>query len=148
LFDKTIAANWLIAWHQDIALPLVSRFDAAGWGPWSCKQGVHYCHAPGWALSKILALRLHLDASAHENGPLRVVPGSHRCGVLTDSQVLDWVENHPHVECLVPRGGVLVMRPLLIHASSKIRVAAPRRVLHIEYADSLDLGLAMRLAIA
>src|SRR6266566_1653667 len=75
LFDKSWQANWLVAWHQDTALPLASRFDSPGWGPWSEKGGIVYSHAPEWALSRILALRVYLDRSTNENGPLRVVPG-------------------------------------------------------------------------
>jgi ectoine hydroxylase-related dioxygenase (phytanoyl-CoA dioxygenase family) len=123
LFDKSWQANWLVAWHQDTALPLASSFDSPGLGS---------AHAPAWALSRILALRLHLDRSTNENGPLRVVPGSHAAGVLTDEEVREYVRTHDHVECPVSRGGVLTMRPLLIHASSKSQNRSPRRVLHIE----------------
>src|SRR5206468_2588674 len=35
LFDKSPRSNWLVAWHQDTALPLRERRDIAGWGPWS-----------------------------------------------------------------------------------------------------------------
>jgi ectoine hydroxylase-related dioxygenase (phytanoyl-CoA dioxygenase family) len=148
LFDKSPATNWLIPWHQDTALPLVARFEAAGWGPWSRKGEIHYAHAPAWALERVIALRLHLDASDSGNGPLRVIPGSHCAGVLSDAEVADVVERCEAVECLVPRGGVLAMRPLLVHSSSKVLSDAPRRVLHIEYADALELGQGIRLAIA
>jgi hypothetical protein len=40
------------------------------------------------------------------------------------------------------------MPPLLIHSSSKAQSDAPRRVLHIEYSDSLDLKPGIRLAVA
>ena len=148
LFEKSGHANWLVVWHQDTALPLASRFGAPDWGPWSTKAGIIYAHAPTQALARVLALRIHLDASTSENGPLRVIAGSHVCGVMTDEQVFTYASAHASVECLVPRGGVLAMRPLLIHSSSKARTAAARRVLHIEYADSLALGLGIRLAIA
>jgi ectoine hydroxylase-related dioxygenase (phytanoyl-CoA dioxygenase family) len=148
LFDKSWQANWLVAWHQDTALPLASRFDSAGWGPWSEKAGVLYAHAPASVLSRILALRVYLDRSTNDNGPLRVVPGSHAAGVLTDEAVREYVQTHDHVECPVPRGGVLAMRPLLIHASSKSQSRSPRRVVHIEYTDALDLGSGINLAIA
>jgi len=75
LFEKTGDKNWLIAWHQDTALPLETKFDAPGWGPWSEKDGVIYAHAPASALERVIALRLHLDVSTTANGPLRVVPG-------------------------------------------------------------------------
>ena len=64
LFDKSGAVNWSVFWHQDTALPLQSQFDLHGWGPWSQKAGIIYAHAPTWALSQIVALRLHLDAGA------------------------------------------------------------------------------------
>jgi ectoine hydroxylase-related dioxygenase (phytanoyl-CoA dioxygenase family) len=148
LFDKSSRANWLVAWHQDTALPLVSRFDSPGWGPWSEKAGILYAHAPAWALSRILALRVYLDRSANDNGPLRAVPGSQTAGVLTDEAVHDYVRRHDHIECPVARGGVLAMRPLLIHSSSKSQSRSPRRVLHIEYTDSVDLAPDIKLAVA
>jgi len=148
LFEKSGRANWLVVWHQDTALPLESYIESHEWGPWSRKAGIIYAHAPAWALSRVLALRIHLDAATAENGPLRVIPGSHTAGVLTDDEVFSITRRQEHVACLVPRGGVLAMRPLLIHSSSKARSAGPRRVLHIEYADSLELDTSIRLAIA
>ncbi len=148
LFEKSGRANWLVVWHQDTALPLVSYIDSPEWGPWSKKAGILYAHAPAWALSHIIALRLYLDASMVENGPLRVIPGSHAAGVLSDEEVFSIARRQEYVDCIVPRGGVLAMRPMLIHSSSKVRVDAPRRVLHIEYADSLDLSEDVRLAVA
>jgi ectoine hydroxylase-related dioxygenase (phytanoyl-CoA dioxygenase family) len=147
LFEKSGEKNWLIAWHQDTALPLASKSDGDGWGPWSEKAGVIYAHAPASALSRVIALRIHLDESTAANGPLRVIPGSHLNGVLTDDVVTDIAAAQKHVECPVPRGGILAMRPLLIHASSKAISDAPRRVLHIEYVDSLDMAPGVRLAI-
>ena len=148
LFEKSGRANWLVSWHQDTALPLTTRIPSSEWGRWSMKDGLLYAHAPASALDRILALRIHLDASTVANGPLRVVPGSHRAGVLSSKAVFDIARQQEPVACLVPRGGVMAMRPLLIHSSSRARVVEPRRVLHIEYADSLDLGEGIRLALA
>ena len=148
LFEKSTQSNWLVPWHQDTALPLESVFEEPGWGPWSEKYEVRYAHAPSWALSRVIALRLQLDDSTAENGPLRVIPKSHLNGVLSDQSVLEYVKDREPVECLAPRGGVIAMRPLLIHSSSKARSDEPRRVLHIEYADSLDLAPGIRLAVS
>jgi len=148
LFDKSARANWLVVWHQDTALPLTSRIDSTEWGPWSMKAGIRYAHAPAWALSRVLALRIHLDESNAENGPLRVIPGSHLEGVLSDDEILELARKTKKEECAVSRGGVLAMRPLLIHSSSKARAGEPRRVLHLEYADALELGPGLKLAIA
>jgi ectoine hydroxylase-related dioxygenase (phytanoyl-CoA dioxygenase family) len=148
LFDKSQTANWLVPWHQDTALPLATRFEHSAWGPWSRKAGILYAHAPASALSRVVALRIHLDDSTRENGPLRVMPGSHEGGVLSDEEVREYVRTRDPIACPVSRGGVLAMRPLLIHASSKSRIDRPRRVLHIEYADALELTPDIRLAIA
>jgi len=94
-----------------------------------------------------VALRVHLDASASDNGPLRVVPGSHSLGVLTDQEIRAAVDRLGFRECLVAKGGIVVMRPLLIHSSSKALTHAPRRVLHIEYSDSLRLAPFIELAV-
>jgi len=148
MFDKSPTANWLVAWHQDTALPLERQRDTPEWGPWSVKDGVTYAHAPASALSKILALRVHLDDSTVENGPLRVLPGTHVLGVLTDNAIHELSMKIQSVECAVPKGGVLAMRPLVVHASSKSLIDYPRRVLHIEYAETAEIADGLELADA
>jgi Phytanoyl-CoA dioxygenase (PhyH) len=81
LFDKSSARNWLVVWHQDTTLPLRERRDAPGWGPWSVKPGITCAQAPAAPLSRVIALRLHIDDSRADNGPLRVLPGTHTMGV-------------------------------------------------------------------
>ena len=148
LFEKSMDANWLIMWHQDTALPLRNRSEVPGWGPWSLKAGVLYAQAPARALEGVVALRLHLDDSTSENGPLRVLPGSHRQGVLSDEKIQELSRgSRPH-ECVVGRGGIIAMRPLLVHASSKSTRDAPRKVLHIEYARSLRQEAGLELHVA
>lgn len=148
LFDKSPNANWLVVWHQDTALPLQEENDSPGWGPWSLKQGVIYAHAPASALEKVLALRIHLDDSTLENGPLRILPGTHQMGVLTDPSIEQLSARIAAKDCVVPRGGILAMKPLAVHSSSKSQTLKPRRVLHIEYAASLTIAEGMQLARA
>jgi ectoine hydroxylase-related dioxygenase (phytanoyl-CoA dioxygenase family) len=148
LFDKSPASNWLVVWHQDTALPLQERRDSNRWGPWSVKEGVTYAHAPAAALRRVLALRLHLDDSTSQNGPLRVLPGSHTQGVLSDDSIHQLVKQVSAKDCIIPNGGILVMTPLLVHSSSKSAEKKPRRVLHIEYAASLIVDDGLKIAIA
>jgi hypothetical protein len=114
LFDKSPAANWLVVWHQDTALPLKERREGPGWGPWSVKDGVIYAHAPESALSQVLALRLHLNDSVPENGPLRVLPGTPTLGVLSDAALHDLSTRVTAIDGLVPLGGVLAICGLLL----------------------------------
>jgi hypothetical protein len=148
LFDKSATSNWLVAWHQDTALPLRARADAPGWSAWSVKAGILHAHAPAEALERVVALRIHVDDSCADNGPLRVLPGTHALGVLDDREVRQLAERVPRHECTMDAGGVLAMSPLLIHASSKARSDAPRRVLHLEYVRSLHLGPGLELAVS
>lgn len=147
-FNKSLDSNWLIAWHQDTALPLREKREMPGWGPWSVKQGVVYAHAPAAALKQVLALRLHLDGSVRENGPLRVLPGTHDLGVLSGDQVAQLAKERSPCECVVAKGAVLAMRPLIVHASSKAVSQEPRRLLHIEYAANETFGSGLTLAKA
>jgi hypothetical protein len=148
LFDKSADANWLVVWHQDTALPLCRRVESPEWGPWSRKAGVLYAHAPAAALASIVALRVHFDDSTSANGPLRVLPGTHGLGLLSDEAIGKLVTEIPPVECQAGAGSVVAMRPLLVHSSSKSREPLPRRVLHIEYAADRNIGPGIELAVA
>jgi len=147
LFDKSLRANWLVAWHQDTALPLRELREANGWGPWTVKGDVLHAIAPASALEQIVALRVHLDDSTLENGPLRVLPGTHTSGVLSGPQIESELAHVTPVDCIVDAGGVIAMRPLLLHASSKAMSPLPRRVLHFEYASTGRFASGPELAI-
>jgi len=112
------------------------------------KEGVIYAHAPASALARILALRVHLDDSTAQNGPLRVLPGTHKLGVLSDEKIRQLALEISPVGCIVAQGGVLAMKPLLVHSSSKTQTNSSRRILHIEYATTRIVDDGMELAIA
>jgi len=147
LFDKSGVSNWLVAWHQDTALPVHQRVDDSTWGPWSTKGGVLHAIAPASALAMVVALRVHLDDSTPTNGPLRVLPSTHVGGVLTHDEIQQLAAVVSPVICVAPAGGVVAMRPLVVHASSKTSDNQPRCVLHIEYATSVHLGAGIRLTV-
>lgn len=149
LFEKSGTTNWHVLWHQDRALPMSQRFDSWEWGPWTTKAGVLYALAPAWALRRVVALRVHLDASTRDNGPLQVIPNSDKGGVLSATAIRRVVTSAQTADtCLVGRGGIIAMRPLLLHSSTKARCDEPRRVIHLEYADSLNFGTGLRLCVA
>ena len=142
LFDKTPGANWNVVWHQDLSIAVRERQDVPGFGPWSEKAGVTHVQPPPAVLERMLTVRLHLDECDETNGPLLVLPGSHQHGRLTAEQIQQWREQTPTVLCPVPSGGALLMRPLLLHASSASQTPRHRRVVHLEYAaEALPGGL-------
>lgn len=133
LFDKTPAANWSLGWHQDLAIAVRERLDAAGFDGWSIKDGVPHVHPPAEVLEQMMAARIHLDECMAENGALMVLPGSHLAGKLAEKEIARWKESTEPVVCAARRGDVLLMRPLLLHASRPALNPSRRRVLHIEY---------------
>lgn len=133
-FDKVAEANWKVPWHQDTAIAVHQRADASGFTGWSEKEGVPHVHPPASVLEGIIALRLHLDDCGPDNGPLRVIPGSHTQGILTTEQIDAARKQTPEVICNAMAGDVLALRPLLLHASSPALSPSHRRVIHIEYA--------------
>ena len=141
LFDKTPDANWKVMWHQDLSIAVRERKNLDDFGPWTNKAGVLHVQPPTAVLEGMLTLRLNLDDDA-QNGALRVLPGSHRHGKLGSADIHLRRESHDDVTCAVPRGGALLMKPLLLHASSSSRAPRHRRVIHLEFAaESLPNGL-------
>jgi ectoine hydroxylase-related dioxygenase (phytanoyl-CoA dioxygenase family) len=128
-FTKSLKRNWLVPLHQDYVIPLKRRFFTPGWSMWSVKEGVHYARPPDEILGVMVAVRVHLEENTLKNGPLQVIAGSHRSGSRSETRIT----------CLVAKGGALVMRPLIFHASSKI-VEGQRRVLHFLYSPALLSG--------
>lgn len=136
LFDKTDAANWLVPWHQDLTICVVSRMPVPGYGPWTIKAGVCHVQPPVSVSESMLSVRIHLDDCDESNGALRVLPGTHALGRLTAEQISQQQFSIQSVSCTALSGDVVLMRPLLLHASSAASKAAHRRVIHIDYASS------------
>ncbi len=141
-FDKTAEANWKVAWHQDLTITVKEKITVPGFTAWSVKEGVLHVQPPASILAQMLTVRLHLDDCGADNGPLQVMPGSHKAGRLNAKEIADWRDRCRAVACTVPRGGALLMRPLLLHASSPAAEPSHRRVVHLEFAaESLPAGL-------
>lgn len=140
LFDKTPEANWNVVWHQDLSIAVRERRDVEGFGPWSEKAGVVHVQPPAHILERMLTVRLHLDDCDEMNGPLLVLPGSHLGGRLTAPEIQHQRTQIVSVTCPVPSGGALLMRPLLLHASSASQSPRHRRVIHLEYAAEMLPG--------
>ena len=147
-FHKSPEKNWLVAWHQDRSIPVHCQVQSDELTGWSRKEGMTFVHAPDAILAEMVAVRLHLDNSTEQNGPLRIIPGSHRRGTLSPPEIERFCKGDSETTCVVPKGGLLVIRPLLLHASSKSISLEPRRVLHFLLGPlQLPHGLRWRHAI-
>ena len=144
-FDKTPSANWKVPYHQDITVSIAERKETEGFSHWTHKDGVLHAYAPASVLENMLTVRLHLDACGRDNGALRVLPGTHRYERLNSAQVAEIRTRLAETVCEVDSGAALLMRPLLLHASSAAESPEHRRVIHIEYANApLPDGLEWR----
>jgi ectoine hydroxylase-related dioxygenase (phytanoyl-CoA dioxygenase family) len=142
LFDKSLGKSWSVTLHQDLSIPVKEKVDHPQCSGWSVKEGTLYVQPPMALLRHMVAVRLHLDDCGIENGPLRVVSGSHSLGRVSDAEMEAAQRTQGDTVCTVPRGGALVMRPLLLHASSKATARSQRRVLHFVFAPpNLPHGL-------
>lgn len=139
-FNKPAASNWFVAWHQDLTISVKEKIDTLGFGPWTVKPGQFAVQPPLSLLEDNFTVRLHLDNTTAENGALKVIPGSHMKGIYR-SEAIDW-STETEVICEVPEGGMMLMKPLLLHSSARSTNDQQRRVIHIEFSrQSLPLPL-------
>jgi hypothetical protein len=131
-FDKPPEQTWALPWHRDLTIAVQDNgLPSNRFRKPTTKAGIPHIHAPHEILEQMLTLRLHLDEVTEENGPLRVIPGSH----LSDTA------DKPPTTILAAAGDVLAMRPLLLHASNRSHpdTRRHRRILHLEFAGAREL---------
>jgi ectoine hydroxylase-related dioxygenase (phytanoyl-CoA dioxygenase family) len=132
-FDKTTKSNWGVPWHQDLSIAVAKQIETPGFTAWSIKDEILHVYPPREILESMATARLHLDECDADNGALKVISGSHADGKLNATEIGEWTRKEA-IACEIPKGGALLMRPLLLHSSSPAKNPSHRRVLHIEYA--------------
>jgi len=144
-FEKSVDRNWLVPVHQDLSIPVAARVDHPDLRGWSEKEGGLFVQPPAALMEQLVALRVHLDACREQDGPLQFVPGSHQAGRISADEARLRRQAGPIVSCVMERGDVLAMRPLVLHASSKAEGHSRRRVLHFVFGPrKLPYGLSWR----
>lgn len=134
-FDKSPEKNWYVTWHQDLTIALKRKAETPGYSAWSIKDGIVHVQPPVEVLEEMVALRLHFDDCDGDNGPLKILSGSHKLGRLeNDFYSLDGVAKDTEKVLTASAGEIIAMKPLVLHASSKSVKPLHRRVLHVEYA--------------
>lgn len=133
-FDKPQQSNWFVAYHQDLMISVNQKSEIEGYGPWTAKPGQVAVLPPVSILEDNFTLRVHLDKTEEYNGALKVIPGSH-CKQVYRPETIDWnIERE--VIANVDEGGVMIMKPLLLHASGRSTNSHKRRVIHIEFSKT------------
>ncbi len=134
-FDKTPTKNWLVTWHQDKTIAVNSKAEISGWGSWSIKDGIHHVQPDINTLNKMITFRVHLDDANEQNGCLKVIPKTNNLGILSQQKINEITQQQTAFSCEVQAGDVVLMKPHILHSSSKSTNPNHRRVVHIEYSS-------------
>lgn len=134
-FDKPEQSNWFVAYHQDLTISVNEKKQVAGFEQWTVKNDQFAVQPPVALLENIFTIRIHLDDTDENNGALKIVPGSH-CKGIYRPETIDW-NTEQEVVCKVQRGGIMIMQPLLLHASNRTTNNNKRRVIHLEFSNQL-----------
>jgi ectoine hydroxylase-related dioxygenase (phytanoyl-CoA dioxygenase family) len=132
-FDKPENSNWFVSYHQDLTISVDKKVELENFGPWTTKQNQFAVQPPIEILENIFTIRIHLDETDECNGALRVIPKSHLKNIYRPEKI-DW-NNETEITCEVRKGGIMIMKPLLLHSSSRTTNNKKRRVIHIEFSN-------------
>jgi ectoine hydroxylase-related dioxygenase (phytanoyl-CoA dioxygenase family) len=133
-FDKPEKSNWFVAWHQDITISVDKRTELPGYNTWTVKHNQFAVQPPIEILQNNFTIRIHLDDTDSGNGALKVIPGSNLKNIYRPENI-DW-QTEVETTCQVNAGGVMIMRPLLMHSSNRATTNKKRRVIHIEFSGA------------
>ena len=133
-FNKPKQSNWFVAYHQDISISVKKKKESSGFSKWTQKQGQLGVIPPVSILERMITFRIHLDKTDSTNGALKIIKGSHKNGLIRIDSNFQVATNTASL-CNVERGAIMVMKPLLLHASDKSTADFDRRVIHLEFCD-------------
>lgn len=132
-FDKPETSNWYVSYHQDLTISVDKKVEIENFGPWTIKQNQFAVQPPIDILENLYTIRIHLDDTDENNGALRVIPESHSKKIYRP-ETIDWT-TETETTCNVEKGGIMIMKPLILHSSSKTTNNKRRRVIHIEFSN-------------
>ncbi len=133
-FDKPETSNWFVAYHQDLTISVNKKADVNGFGSWTTKSSQFAVQPPLNILEDNVTVRIHLDNTNEENGALKIIPGSHVKGICKAETIKSLMDTETH--CNIAKGGIMLMKPLLLHSSGRTTNGQKRRVIHIEFSRS------------
>lgn len=134
-FNKNLQHNWAVPWHQDKTIGVKNKVILNNYKNWTVKQGVPHVQPPLNILNKIITIRIALDDRDCNNGALKIIPRSHKLGVLNQSEINRITEQQSYLSCSLKAGDILIMQPLILHSSNKSINNKQRRTIHLEYSS-------------
>ena len=132
-FDKPEKSNWFVSYHQDLTISILEKVVTEGYKKWTVKEKQFAVQPPATILENNFTIRIHLDDTTKHNGALKVIKGSHSAGIERIENIGHNIDKEQF--CEVKKGGIMIMKPLLFHASNKTTNDHRRRVIHIELSN-------------
>ena len=134
-FDKPEKSNWFVSYHQDLTISVNKKIEVDHFENWTIKQNQFAVQPPKEILENNFTVRIHLDRTTKDNGALKVLNASHKKGISR----VENINLNEEIEtiCEVEKGGIMIMKPLLFHASNKTTNNKRRRVIHIEFSNQI-----------
>ena len=132
-FDKPEKSNWFVAYHQDLTISVDKKIEIENFENWTIKQNQFAVQPPKEILENNFTIRIHLDNTTKDNGALKVISESHSKGIFR----VENLQTENETICEVEKGGIMIMKPLLFHASNKTTNNERRRVIHIEFSNQV-----------
>ena len=143
-FRKDADANWFMPAHQDRSIPVPSAALLPGFGNLTRKDGGWQAEAPVELLGQMRNCRIFIDRATIDDGPLEVIPGSHRHGRIAQAEIPALLEHDRWHPITGSPGDLAILSPLLLHRSRRASEPSGRRVLQLECRPT-DLAAALHL---
>ena len=133
-FNKSETKNWATPWHQDRVITRNAKNDNPRYKNWTCKNGQWHCEPPLSVLEDMAFVRIHLDDTSQDQGPMEIALGSQRLGKVPSGECKSEAERLPMETCIAERGDVLVLKMLTLHRSIAATNSLSRRTIRADYA--------------
>lgn len=134
-FNKPMKSNWFVSYHQDLSISVKKKIEYEGYNSWTNKKGQLGVIPPIIVLENLITFRIHLDDTDATNGCLKVISKSHKKGIIRVDGFFEASKYGVEIDCNIDKGGIMLMKPLLLHSSQKSVSENDRRVIHLEFCN-------------
>ena len=131
-FRKDADANWFVPAHQDRSIPVSSPALPPGFDNLTRKTDGWQAEAPAELLAEMRNCRIFIDRATADDGPLEVIPGSHRRGRIEQAEIPAITARGAWRPLTGDAGDLVVLSPLLLHRSRRAAEPSGRRVMQLE----------------
>ena len=134
-FNKPSKSNWFVSYHQDLSISVIEKIEDDKFSNWTNKKGQLGVIPPLNILENTITFRIHLDKTNSTNGCLKVIPNTHKRGIIRVDKEFNKDNEEKEFYCNVEKGALMLMKPLLLHSSQKSVSENDRRVIHLEFCN-------------